>query len=202
MTVREVLDTVERDSCFYARSAGGLTLSGGEPLFQPEFALELLTAARRRGLDTAIETSGHADWECLDKVCQHIDSLFYDIKSLDPNKHRQFTKVSNELILRNFEKVVQKYTHLPIIVRTPVVPGFNDTSDEIGAIARFVGGHANVQYELLPYHAFGESKYGFLGRSCELNGIRPPDHDHMRLLKSAAMPWLSNSAEYTGQSHD
>ena len=183
MTVSEILSEVQQDSCFYSRSGGGLTVSGGEALFQPEFTLALLKAAREQGIETAIETCGHAKWEFLDSICKYADSIFYDIKSLDPYKHKQFTGVTNELILQNFRKLVGRYPQLPITVRTPIVPGFNDGLEEVARIARFIGQYCGVTYELMPYHAFGESKYTFLGRRYGLGGIQAPAGKHMRLLR-------------------
>ncbi len=188
MTVNEILGEVEQDSCFYSRSGGGLTVSGGEPLSQPGFTLALLQGARRLGIETAIETCGHGKWDYLDGLCQHLDSIFYDLKSLDPDKHQEFTGVANELILENFRLLVRAYPQLPITVRTPIIPGFNDGLEEVARIARFIEPYANVTYEMMPYHAFAESKYTFLGRRYTLAGVRPPTSEQMRLLRSHITP--------------
>jgi pyruvate formate lyase activating enzyme len=182
-TVKEVLGAVEEDSCFYARSGGGLTLSGGEPLFQLEFSLEILREAKRLSLDTAVETCGHGTWDGLKEMCALVDCIFYDIKSCDPYKHKQFTGISNEAILDNFEHWAREYLHLPIVVRTPVIPGFNDSSEDVAAIAKFIGGYRNVSHELMPYHAFGASKYTFLGKQYELSEVQPPTTEQMRAFK-------------------
>lgn len=164
MTVEEVLKAAEEDSVFYNRSGGGITLSGGEPLFQPEFTLAILSEAKRRGLDTAMETCGFASWEHLDKACAFLDTLIYDIKSLDEVKHKKFTGVANELILMNFQEVIKNHPQLKILVRTPVVPGFNDNVAEIKAIHEYIKGLPNVTYEPLAYHRMGQPKYAYLGR--------------------------------------
>lgn len=184
MHVNDVLKIVEEDSVFYSRSGGGLTLSGGEPLLQPEFACELLEKAKNRGLDTAIETSGYAQWQNIEKICQHIDTVFYDIKCIDSDKHKSFTNVSNERILHNFQKLCRSYPEIPVIVRTPVIPGFNDTKEDILAIINFIRGIPNVKYELMPYHRFGEAKYGYLGKNYPLMGVQSPTKEQMESLQS------------------
>ena len=192
MTVNEILFEVQQDSCFYSRSGGGLTVSGGEPLFQPGFTLALLKAAKELGIETAIETCGQAKWEFLDSICKYVDSIFFDLKSLDPYKHKQFVGVTNELILQNFRMLVSSYPQIPITVRTPIVSGFNDGLEEVAQIARFIAPYYRVAYEMTPYHAFGESKYTFLGRRYGLGGISPPTSEHMRLLRGHIASMLAD----------
>ena len=165
VTVAEVLRIVEEDSAFYVRSGGGLTLSGGEPLAQPVFAAALLAAAHGRGLDTAVETCGLCRWMDLAAALPFVDRLFFDIKCIDDARHRQWTGVSNQRILDNFRRVRTEFPQLPVVARTAVIPGFNDTSAALQAIADFVAaaGGAAVQ-ERLPYHRLGEPKYARLGR--------------------------------------
>ncbi len=163
-TVEDVLKEVEKDSVFYARSGGGLTFSGGEPLMQGDFVAETLKEARRRRLKTTIETCGYVDWSTMEKVCQHLTSLIMDIKCMDPEKHQKYTGASNELILDNFNKLCEHFPKLPKLIRTPVVPGFNDREEDIREIAEFVKDKPNVTYELLKYHRLGQQKYHFLGR--------------------------------------
>lgn len=184
MGVDEVIRVVEEDSSFYARSGGGITLSGGEPLSQPRFAVRLLQAAQRRGIDTALETCGHVRWEDLERVCRHLNQLFFDIKLMDSKRHRTATGVGNELILKNLRRVCGSFPRLPVIARTPVIPGFNDTAEDIQAIAGLVGGMpARPAYELLAYHGFGEPKYQQLGKPYPLAGLTPPSKERIALLK-------------------
>lgn len=184
MSINEVLKIVEEDSVFYSRSGGGLTLSGGEPLLQAEFAYGLLKEAKRRGMDTAIETCGYTEWKNIEKVCQYVDTVFYDIKSIDSDKHKRFTNVSNNIILQNFQELCRRFSETPVIVRTPVVPGFNDTEEDILAIINFIKGFPNVKYELLPYHRFGESKYAYLGKNYLLTGVQSPAEEQVKSLRS------------------
>ena len=182
MSVGDILDQVERDDVFYSRSDGGLTLSGGEPLAQPEFALALLREAKRRQIHTTIETCGHYPTALLDRACHHLDALIFDIKSLDCEKHKQFVGAGNGLILRNIEHVWTHFPTLPVLIRTPVVPGFNDTEEEILNIRKMLPQRTNVCFEPLTYHRMGQPKYAYLGREYPLEGIQP-DEDFMKRLR-------------------
>jgi pyruvate formate lyase activating enzyme len=185
--VDEVLEVVEQDGAFYARSGGGLTLSGGEPLTQPAFAARLLQSAQARGIDTALETSGYAHWSDLQRVCRHVNQIFYDLKAMAPEKHREGTGVGNQRILENLRRLCRAFPKLPLVVRTPVVPAFNDSPAEIRAIAAFVGRLSRpVRYELLPYHRFGAAKYAGLGRDYPLAELRPPSREQMAALSRVA----------------
>jgi pyruvate formate lyase activating enzyme len=163
MTVSQVIDTVEEDSSFYSRSGGGLTISGGEPMHQVEFTVSLLKEAKRRRINTAMETCGFCQWEDLQEACGLLDTLLYDVKSMDPEKHRIFTGISNELILENLQRARQGYPQLPIWVRTPVVPGFNDDPEDIRQILAHIQGMPNTCFEALDYHRMGKPKYEYLG---------------------------------------
>ena len=183
--VAEILKIVEQDSAFYSRSGGGMTISGGEPLMQAEFAVELLREAKKRRIHTAMETCGHAEWSRLEAVCRHLDTILFDIKTIDPLKHKQFTGVSNELILENFLKLQQAFPQLEILVRTPLVPGFNDTEEEIGRILEFIRQFPGVKYELLPYHRMGQSKYQFLDREFLMGDVKLSDEKAAALKEFA-----------------
>lgn len=161
---RELIDIVEQDAVFYQHGDGGLTVSGGEPLTHREFLLELLEEAKRRRITTAIETCGHADYGTLFEAAGYLDTIMYDIKSMDGRKHKEYTGKDNARILDNFKRLCEDYPDLPKRVRTPVIPGFNDNREEIARIRSFLSGKPNVEYELLPYHSFGRGKYAALGR--------------------------------------
>jgi pyruvate formate lyase activating enzyme len=187
MSVEDVIREVEEDGSFYARSGGGLTVSGGEPLSQAGFVKQVLITARRRGLNTAIETSGLCSWKSLEEVAPHVDQILYDIKCIDLERHRQETGVSNERILENLAKLRRRFPDTSVIVRTPVIPGVNDSEQEIRAIVDLIkeAGGASA-YELLPYHGFGEPKYRKLGRSYPLEQVKPPSETRMAALRAIA----------------
>ena len=187
VSVDDVVRVVEEDDAFYARSGGGLTISGGEPLAQGAFVRALLGAARTRGIDTAIETSGLCQWETMRDVVPLTDRIFFDIKCLDAEKHKRVTGVSNRRILQNFQRLRSDFPDANVVVRTPVVPGVNDSEADIRAIVEFVadaGGASN--YELLPYHGFGEAKYAKVGQHYRLSGTEPPSHERMVALRKIA----------------
>lgn len=160
MFVDEVLKEIIKDNAFYTRSQGGVTLGGGEPLLQADFAVSILKECKKRGLNTAIETAGHVPWENIEKVITYTDLFLYDVKQMDPKIHKQYTGVDNKLILSNLEKLTKEAM---IIVRTPVIPGFNDTETDINDIAQYVTKLDIKELNLLPYHSYGKNKYNLLG---------------------------------------
>ena len=174
-TIEEVLKEVNKDSIFYGDEEGGLTLSGGEPMMQPEFTFELLKRAREEGINTSIETTGFCKTENLIKIAGQLDYMLMDIKSMDEDEHKRATGVGNKQILENFKAVRAAYPNLPIHVRTPVIPGFNDSKEAISAIRDFVYGFDNVRYELLKYHRLGESKYESLHRTYPMGEVTLED---------------------------
>ncbi len=185
VTVEEVMETVEKDRPYYQRSGGGLTLSGGESLCQPDFARDLLRAAKERGINTALESMGCAPFSVIEEILPYLDTYLLDIKHMDGEKHREFTGRSNELMLENAEKIaVTGKTNL--VIRVPVIPGFNCTKKEIQDIAVFADRLAGVKkIHLLPYHRLGQDKYEGLGRKYELEGLLPPENGQMEELREA-----------------
>lgn len=186
VTVGEIMDTVERDRGYYRRSGGGLTLSGGESLCQPEFALALLRESKTRGISTAIESMGCAKWETIAELLPYIDQYLLDIKHTNCDKHREFTGKSNELMLENARRIAESGL-TELTVRVPVVPTFNATEEEIAAIARFADTLPGVKgIHLLPYHRLGQDKYKGLGRDYTMAHIVPPTNEEMQKLLAAA----------------
>jgi len=163
MTVEQVIGKVEEDSAFYSRSGGGLTISGGEPMHQAEFAVAILKEAKRRRINTAMETCGFCNWEALENACGLLDTLLYDVKSMDPEKHQIFTGVSNELVLENLKKAREAFPDLPVWVRTPIVPDFNDSAEDIRPILEHIQAMPRTYFEALDYHRMGKPKYEYLG---------------------------------------
>ncbi len=185
VTVAEVLKTVKQDLPYYRRSGGGMTLSGGEMLCQSDFSYALLRSAKEAAINTAVETTGFAPFEKIERMLPYIDTVLMDIKHTDSAKHKEFTTQPNELILENAGKIARKANKL--IVRVPVIPTFNDTESEIADIARFASGLSGVnEINLLPYHRFGKDKYDGLGRDYLMGDIESPEDEHMQRLKSVA----------------
>lgn len=183
VTVAEVMETVERDRPYYRRSGGGLTLSGGESLCQPEFARDLFHAAQAAGIKTALESTACASYAKIAELLPYLDQYLLDIKHMNAEKHKEFTGKSNELILENAKKIAaSQMTELSI--RVPVVQTFNDTKEEILDIAKFAAQLPGVKrIHLLPYHRLGQDKYEGLRRTYQMEGILPPAMEHMELLK-------------------
>jgi pyruvate formate lyase activating enzyme len=170
VSAADLLAEIEKDTPFYVRSGGGVTFSGGEPTLQYELLVDLLRACRARYIHTALETCGFLrDDAKFDDLLALVDLVLYDIKCIDDEKHRRFTGVSNETILRNARRIASSGGKM--IVRVPLVPGFNDTREDIEAIGGFVLSLISVrEVNLLPYHQLGASKYGMLGREYALAG--------------------------------
>ena len=183
ITVAQAMEEVEKDRPYYRRSGGGLTLSGGESLCQPQFARDLLRAAWSVGIPTAMESMACAKYEAIESLLPYLDQYLMDIKHMDPKKHKAFTGRENGLMLENAGKVARSgMTELSI--RVPVIPTFNDTPEEIRDIARFADKLPGVKrIHLLPYHRLGQDKYEGLGREYLMKDILPPTNEHMEMLK-------------------
>ncbi|HWQ77299.1 MAG TPA: glycyl-radical enzyme activating protein [Anaerovoracaceae bacterium] len=178
VSVREIMDEVRKDSIYYRRSGGGITLSGGEVLAQPDFARAILEACNMSGINTALETSGFASFETIESLIPFTDLFLFDLKHVSAEKHRLFTGQSNELLLSNLKKLCER--NVPLIVRIPVVPTFNHTPREIEEITGYAAGIKGVkEIHLLPYHRLGESKYQGLDRTYEFSSIDPLSREDM-----------------------
>jgi pyruvate formate lyase activating enzyme len=156
MTAQEVMDEVLLDADYYQKE-GGITVSGGEPCCQPIFTEEVLHLAKQAGIHTAIESNLNVPFDVLEKILVNVDLLMCDCKIFDDEKHMQYTGVSNRLILQNLKQL--STIDIPVIVRTPVIAGINDTIEEISHISMLASKLPNLRYyELLPYHCLGLSK--------------------------------------------
>jgi pyruvate formate lyase activating enzyme len=185
MTAEEVLAEVEQDSAFFDQSGGGVTLSGGECLLQPDFSAAILGGAHDRGFTTAIETAGNVPWAYMEKVLPHVDVMLHDHKLIDSDDHRQWVGVPNHRIRENYQRAYQYFPDIRFIARTPIVPGVNLTEEHVRGVLEFIRPYPNVvDYQLLPYHRYGEAKYGFLGRVYQLADFQPPSEDTMQQLRS------------------
>lgn len=185
VTVEELMPELLADTPYYRRSGGGITLSGGEFLTQYRFARELLETCKEEGLHTAVESTANAPFEQIREVLPFIDLYLMDVKHMDPVKHKKYTGADNARILENAKKIA--LSGVPLVVRTPVIPGFNDTEEEIGAISHFAASLPGVrEHHLLPYHRLGQGKYAGLGREYALEGVLPPTEEKMKTLLAAA----------------
>jgi pyruvate formate lyase activating enzyme len=198
MTVDQVMEEVVRDKPFYAGSGGGVTLSGGEPALGGNFARELLRTCKENGLHTAIETCGEYPWTLMEALLPVTDMVMMDIKQMAPEAHRRATGQSNDRILNNARQLA--LTAKPLIFRTPVIPTVNDSEDQIGEIARFVGElialrrandggvdrPASIRYELLAFHSLASDKYRSLDREYRASGLHPPTMEKMTSLRTVA----------------
>lgn len=163
VTVEEVMVEVRKDAMYYRRSGGGVTLSGGEVLCQPEFTKALLEACKEEGFTTAIETAGSVQYATIQRILPYVDYVLLDIKHVDHKKHKEFTGYENAIILENARQIAQTGANLTI--RVPVIPTFNHTKEEVKAIANFACTLPGVkELHLLPYHRLGSEKYSALGR--------------------------------------
>lgn len=155
----DIVDIVSRDKMFFDTSGGGVTLTGGEILFQPEFATAILALCKEKGIHTAIETCGLSSWNVFSKILEHTDHVLYDFKHMDSDMHKKGTGVGNELILENAVRVF-KEAKKKLTARVPIIPGYNDTKENMAALAKFINKSldSTVNVHLLPYHNLGESK--------------------------------------------
>ena len=163
MTVAQVMAEIERDIAFYDESGGGVTFSGGEPLWQRDFLADLLRACQEKDIHTAVDTCGFATWETVDSIREYADLFLYDLKLMDDARHQKFTAVSNELILSNLRALAEQGEN--IILRVPIIPGINDDDENIRQLGAFAATLPNVnQMSLLPYHPTAVEKYRLLRR--------------------------------------
>jgi len=185
MTVDQVIDEVECDSPFYRDSGGGISLSGGECLLQPDFSAAILAEAHRRGIHTAIETASNVPWSSMEKVLPHVDTVLHDIKLMDSERHKKWTGADNTRILANLRKAYQTFPEKTFIARTPLIPGVNDSENDIRAVLDFIGDYKQItKYELVPYHRFGQSKYDYLGKVYDLRDFTSPPQETISLLQA------------------
>jgi pyruvate formate lyase activating enzyme len=181
MTVDEVIDEIMKDEDFYRNSGGGVTISGGEALWQSRFVATLLAECKQKGLHTALDTTGYSSWEKMSCVVNFADLILFDIKHLDLFQHRKVTGVENTLILENLQKIAKM---LPTWIRVPLIAGFNDSMDHIRQVA-LLGEQLGIEkISLLPYHEGGKSKSVQLGRAYTCSELEAPTDEHVQKLKN------------------
>lgn len=165
-TEDEVLKVVLKDRPFYETSGGGVTFSGGECMLHIDFLCEILKRCKENGIHTAVDTAGNVPWEYFEKVLPYTDLFLYDVKCIDEELHIKGTGVSNKCILENLEKLSEKF-HGDIIIRIPLIAGFNDDISQMQIISDFLKKIKIKSVEILPYHKMGEHKYNALGMRAE-----------------------------------
>jgi len=182
VSAADVMREIEKDRIFYDLSGGGATFSGGEPLMQPDFLLGLLRSCRRRGIHTAVDTSGYAAWPVLNGIRRFTDLFLYDLKIMDPVLHRQYTGRDNLPILDNLKRLAAAGAR--ILIRVPVIPGINDSRVNVEMIGRFLTGLNKVRrLDLLSYNALCREKYRRLKRPFRFNRLKPPSGGSMEKIR-------------------
>ena len=189
-SVEEILEVVLQDRDFYEESGGGLTISGGEILAQPNFAYELLLAAKEENLHTCCETTGFAAPEIFDQVTEHVDYLFFDMKHWNSEKHLEGTGVSNKLPLLNMKRAIEKGKN--VLPRIPVIPGFNDSPHDAEEFSKTLRNAGAKKCQLLPFHQFGENKYHLLDQKYAYENLPSL---HREDLENYRNVFLSNNIE-------
>jgi pyruvate formate lyase activating enzyme len=182
ISVDELIGEIVKDRIFYEESSGGVTFSGGEPLMQPEFLIELLKECKSTGIHSAIDTSGYASSEIINDVAPYADLFLYDLKLVNDDDHQHYTGVSNQIILKNLIELDQ--LGKKIIIRIPIVPELTDTNENLFAIRGFISDLNNIiEVDLLPYHRAGEGKYKKYGKENKMGGTESPDIKNLRNIR-------------------
>ena len=183
VTVAELRAEIVKYRAYLAASGGGVTVSGGEPLLQPEFVAELMQACQAEGLHTALDTSGFSDLDAAQSVLAHTDLVLLDIKSFDPDVFRRVTHVSIEPTLRLATYLDR--IHKPVWIRFVLVPGLTDDTANVNGLAQFVAGLSNVQrIDILPFHQMGAYKWEQLGYEYLLKDVQPPNEQQIERVKT------------------
>ncbi len=184
MTVEQTFNTAVRDRPFYVNTGGGVTISGGEPLLQWEFALEFLKRCKEAGLHTALDTTAYSKWEVLERVLEYVDLVLFDVKHMDPERFREKCGVGNELILNNLEKAARRAS---IWLRIPLVPDYNDSESNLRQTAELASRIEADKISLLPYHEYGKHKYERLGREYDFDDANILSQDDEIVTRSQAI---------------
>lgn len=204
MSVEEAMDVIRRDRDFYERSGGGVTLSGGEALLQPDFCRDLLKACKEEGIHTCVETALHVKPEAIDKVAPYVDLYITDIKQMDSDIHKKYTNVGNELILSNIKKLAAM--DVPLVIRMPIIPGFNDNDEYIDRTSDFILNELSNkprQVQFLRYRPLGEEKANMLSMPLDMKAIKIEDKEgferkiigYVQKLKDMGIPATAGSRE-------
>jgi pyruvate formate lyase activating enzyme len=182
MTVEEVYDVVKRDIDFYKVSGGGITCSGGEVLMQADFVAELFKHCRENEIHTCADTSGFGSKQAMEIILAYTDLIYYDLKHMDAAEHERLCGQSNDLILSNLALVVEK--GIPMVIRVPLIPGHNDSDENMTAIAKTVADmDKETPVNILPYHRYGQNKYRMIDKTYPLDGVEYPTEEGLNKAK-------------------
>jgi pyruvate formate lyase activating enzyme len=182
-SIDELITELVKDQVFYDVSEGGVTFSGGEPALQYKYVISVAQELKKKNIHVALDTSGNIPWDHIEELYDVVDLFLYDIKFMDNEKHMQYTGTSNELVLTNAKKL--SALGAEIIIRLVILPGYNDSSQEIMDTLSFISQLDSVkQIDILPYHKYGVGKYRMLGRNFPLKDLKPPDRETIERLKS------------------
>jgi pyruvate formate lyase activating enzyme len=182
MTVDEVWKVVKKDADYYEASGGGVTASGGEILNQADFVAALFKKCREAGFHTNADTSGFGDPAALEKILEYADLVYFDLKHLDPARHKEYTGQPNELILQNLKLVVKK--GVPVVIRVPLIPGYNNSEENLKALAKTVKDTApDAPVNILPYHRYGANKYRMVDMVYQLEDVPELTQDQLNKAK-------------------
>lgn len=183
-TVDDILEICEKERVFTDRSGGGVTFSGGEPVMQPEFLLAALKALKKKGFNTAVDTSGYSPEKNFREILPYTDLFLFDLKHLSDDRHIELTGVSNRLILENFRLLAREAE--AVMIRIPVIPGMNDDEGHLMKLRDYITSvnTGNIQkINLLPYHKIGSSKYRRFNMEWKMEGVEPPAGEKMKQMK-------------------
>ncbi len=180
ITLGEAMKEIEKDMVFYEESGGGVTFSGGEPLLQIDLLDSLLKASKQKGIQTAVDTSGYGPWENFERIMDKVDLFLFDIKHMDDKKHKKYTGVSNESILKNLRKLAQNGNK--IWIRIPIIPGINDDDLNIKMTSDYISSLNIEDVFILPYHSIAMDKYRRLNMEYRISNIQEPMDDEMKII--------------------
>jgi pyruvate formate lyase activating enzyme len=198
VSVKQLLDEIERDIPFYDQSGGGVTFTGGEPIHQKEFLREALLACKEHQIHTAVDTCGHSSWENFKAILPLVDLFLYDVKLMDEKKHIQYTSISNRLILRNLMKLSE--TGANIIVRIPLIPGINDDNENLDICASFLAKLPSLDgVALMPYHDIGLAKYQALGMKYRLDSTKTPTNEQVTKAEELLSSYHLSVIKHSGR---
>ncbi len=170
-TAGQLLSEIEKDRIFYDESGGGVTFSGGEPLAQSDFLIKMLEVCKEAGINTAVDTTGYAGLDLIEKIGTRADHILYDLKLMDPVEHLKYTGVSNSEILENLDYLLKNGSR--VIIRIPLIPGITGTEENINRMLEFLLQYKNrPEINLLPYHRIAEGKYGKYGLIYKMQGVK------------------------------